>query len=710
MDSSRVPLRHTNPFLTLFAAWYAVCIMCAGMAHSRTSIALFPAQGAIKTDAHVWLESAFSEYLFHYLRETKNCQVWNPEFLFRVDSSAWRMDHDSLLLAHRERWLWNAAIGANFRIQNDTLFFRLKLARFTDNRLTKETFTAKGRLRDFTLIMKRLGERVTSTLAMGASSLSGAAVTADNAWKAYTMGLYHEMRRRYSAALTAYYTASGDNPRFSRPYLHLSQIYKRSGYFDSSGIYIKKAMSCPDAGDIVYSEYLSFLVRSHKLSAAESFMHSRQQALDASAEGLTAIARYHLYRGNFDRANIALTRALNLGPSVLETQALLARLSVRQQNYAYAYELLRNLISRRPDYIPYYLQLGNAYRREGDLMESLSILEQARDRAPGHSAVLNSLGHTYFELEWYDKALAAFSQAATHDDDQAHTLINLAVATLKSGDTTTADSLFRRIAQKDLASALTNRANLYMRDNKTAKAITLYRKALKKGESSWKILYNLALAYTRAAKPEKAREYFLKLHSMQPGNTEITMYCAQTALRLGRYDRAIEYYESILNKEPTNKQALLSLCDVLWKQKRYKTAVSRLEKYLEYAPQDPSILLKIARTYLHLEWYQVATIKYRDIVKTYPDHLNGYLGWANAILHNLRENNRGEWDMAIKLAQKARDMAPEENPHIHMILAKLYLYKQKNEKARSHLQTALSASQKDTPLKKEITALLKDAF
>jgi tetratricopeptide (TPR) repeat protein len=438
-------------------------------------------------------------------------------------------------------------------------------------------------------------------------------------------------------------------------------------------------------------------------------METHLNTLKRSPTGLSAIARVHAHQGNPDRAIVALTRALDAGPIDLRCRELLARMYVNRQDYEHAYELYRNLITRRPTHIPYYLSLGNAYRKEGDLMESLTILQEARQIAPGHDGVYNSLGHTYFELAWYDKAASAFEKAlAIRSSPQA--LINLAVVALKNGNAAKADSIFGTISHRRISSALTNTANLRMRAGDYKKAASLYKKALHKDGSNWKILYNLSLAHQAQGKYKKARTYLRTLQKLQPDNIEVHMLSAQVEEKLGHLQDASGHYEKILSQSPANQQALSAMCDLLVEQGKEKEAVAHLEKYLEYAPENVDILLRIAEIYIRMGWYQVATAKYENIVADHPQHPRAYLGWAQAIYRNLKEKNRGDWHAAVQLAQKAGQLTDENNPHVHILLGKLYLYNNDTSRARTHLRTAQTAAGDEPHLKKEIDHLLQHAL
>ena len=75
-------------------------------------------------------------------------------------------------------------------------------------------------------------------------------------------------------------------------------------------------------------------------------------------------------------------------------------------------EILDNLINKRPEYTPGYIELASIYKKSGETEKAISILESTSEIQKSNSADLNYfLGLYYFEIKKYDKS-SAYARSA----------------------------------------------------------------------------------------------------------------------------------------------------------------------------------------------------------------------------------------------------------------------------------------------------------
>ncbi len=94
---------------------------------------------------------------------------------------------------------------------------------------------------------------------------------------------------------------------------------------------------------------------------------------------------------------------------------------------ASAAELDRNRHLRRQD-PEYFLELGNAYAREGDFPAAIDAFIEANRLSPKWDAPVNNLGNSYFMLKRFDEAVSAYRRALALNPENADARFNLAFA------------------------------------------------------------------------------------------------------------------------------------------------------------------------------------------------------------------------------------------------------------------------------------------
>ncbi len=135
-------------------------------------------------------------------------------------------------------------------------------------------------------------------------------------------------------------------------------------------------------------------------------------------QSYTSAAAFELGgREQYQKAQAAYERALQLQPKQLEASMFLANLLIDTGKVEQAVPLLRDALKGNPKSAALHWELGYAYRFGGMLKESLSECERARQIDPsvkGNGSVLN----TYLYLGEYDK----FLQSLPDGNDSAFIL------------------------------------------------------------------------------------------------------------------------------------------------------------------------------------------------------------------------------------------------------------------------------------------------
>ena len=82
-------------------------------------------------------------------------------------------------------------------------------------------------------------------------------------------------------------------------------------------------------------------------------------------------------------------------------------------DHAAAVEDCQQALQLKPDYANAYNNLGNIYKRSGDLQRALENYSGAIAIAPGDPLIYNNRAALHFALKQYDKALEDLQQCQT---------------------------------------------------------------------------------------------------------------------------------------------------------------------------------------------------------------------------------------------------------------------------------------------------------
>jgi cytochrome c-type biogenesis protein CcmH/NrfG len=131
---------------------------------------------------------------------------------------------------------------------------------------------------------------------------------------------------------------------------------------------------------------------------------------------------------------------------------------------------LEHLVTRRPDSIALYSELGTAYMEARRFEDAIDLLTRARGKRPDDVAVLTALGTAYLNLHHFDDAVEAFERIARLDSSNPEARYNLAdayllrgLALVDSGRTPQARADFDRVVRLDSGSELAQEARRQIR-------------------------------------------------------------------------------------------------------------------------------------------------------------------------------------------------------------------------------------------------------
>lgn len=683
--------------------------------YAKVSLVIFPLENKTNDPLVDWVGYSIPEMFFRSLSERTDVQVWDPVFVFSVDSSGWRLSNDSLLLIHQERWGWDYAIGGFYKANDDSVYLTLKLIHKQSNKMIVKKKRARWTYRSYNDQCIALLDQVKAHIKLSSKKtrkrrdrISFPSVISHYA--TFATGYGYEMKDDLTSAISAYKRVIEMTEDFAPVFYRIGMLYNRGRNIKEAQNYLDRALSKSTNSSLITAQQAEMLLKSGSTNRATSFIDSKMEILEKSVAGMRSIGLGYLQAGQYQRAVSVLMRAVAAGPSNLETDFLLGRAYLLVGQFTTSAEIFRRLIKYRPRYIRYYSFLGEAYREAGNLMESCRVLENALVFEPNNVPHLISLSNTYFKLGWYKKAERVLLKAQKIHPQLGEIYLNLGVLYWYAKQWDRAKRMFEKAADDQLIgqSALNNQGNILFLSGDIKKAIKIYKKADKQGKKSETILYNMALAYLALGKEKEAAACLDEVLFLAPNRIEILKKQAELMILLENDDKAMLYYRKILELSPGNREVLALLISLFEKNERFKEAMEIVDSYLNDFPQDREYRLKLPDIYRKMGWYEVAIEQYQTLMKDkdYKDDFDVHLGLGKSMFDIIRFKGGRNYDKTIyvlKNAQKMDPFSPEPDLYMGWIYKE---YKQYRELAVEHLQKAFQKS-KDSKVRELINSLLK---
>lgn len=678
---------------------FCIILVCSVPAPARVSVAVFPLQNNTGDPLLDWVGSSIPESFYRKMQGLQGVQVWDPVFLFQVDSLVWRLEADSVLARHQRLWKWDIAVGGSYCVEHDTVLITLAAVKQRDGKSIRKVWrraVPEGRqlAACAMLLLEFLATAGVEITAKDSTRLLQPVTRKNAAYAIYAAGLSYEMRGERNKALSAYLHAVDKDDSFGPALYRIGMLHWRSGDRALGGEYLSRAESVLPEDALLASRMADFLMEGGEPDKAAAFVGEHRSLLASSATGMTTVGKAYLASGEYQRALAVLMRAAATGPCDLETDFTLGRTYMLLGQFAMAADIFGRLIEYRPLHTRYYSFLGVAYRRAGSLMESSGVLERAMRLDSLDAAILANLANTYHELGWYKKAEQLLVRAITLDPGLTQIYVNLGVLYWHMKRPRKANDMFHRAAmhEENIQAAVNNQANMLLLSGDLRRAIRAYRRADKAGEKSEAVLYNLASVYLASGRLKDAAVCFEEVLFLSPDRLDVQRTQADIMTKLGMIEDAELCYRKLMKLAPADKVATTKLVCLLEEQDRCKEAVSLVEDFLGKFPQDHEFRLLLPRIYRRMGWHEVAVMEYERLSEddAYRLEPEVFLGLGCCLYDLMRQKNRKDYDRALRALEQASQLMPA-NHEPDMIIGFIYRdYKYHRGLALDHWQEALS--------------------
>lgn len=344
-----------------------------------------------------------------------------------------------------------------------------------------------------------------------------------------------------AAALDQYKQIVDADPHDAQSYLHMAEIYRKTGNFDKAIEALKKADSeVQDSLEVPYNMAVVYQAQG-KYDEAAKTLEDLIKKTDKSDGKYSP--------GEKNNRSVFFERLGSVYRDSNKTQA--------------AVETFRKMIDLGDDSAERaYQQIIDTYRDERDWKDATAVAQEAVNRLP------------------QDRNLKLVLAGQLADSGQADSALEQAKSLLKG---TTDD--------RDVYIAL---AQMYSRLKRWPEAEDNIRKAQQlstKPEDRQYVDFILASIYERQKKYDQAEDTFKHVIAADPNNAVALNYLGYMLADRGiRLEEAMGYIKRAVQLDPTNGAYLDSLGWAYFKMGNYDLAEENLRKALDHVNNDPTVL------------------------------------------------------------------------------------------------------------------------
>jgi len=315
----------------------------------------------------------------------------------------------------------------------------------------------------------------------------------------------------------------------------------------------------------------------------------------ASFEGAYLAGRIASLMDETLNAQKYLERVVKVKPEMIEAQALLASVYVKQRNYSAAVTAYQKVAELDPNRASAQLGLGDVYFRMQRWNEAAAALEKGVALDSSNKQTLFQIGNAYEELRDFAKAADAYERFLKLNPENAWT------GYLRLG---------------------TSRMELQQFDQ----AVAALQEAQKVQPRDLKVNYSLAMAYRKAGQLDQAEAVLKSLAELNPPDAGtyygdiIKMYD-----EAGKNENAIEAARKVIELNPKSEMAVYNLAIMFQKLKRYEEAIATFQQALTIKPDYDVAYYNIGSCYLNLKKYKESVAAFRNYVALVPDNADAWL-------------------------------------------------------------------------------------
>lgn len=404
----------------------------------------------------------------------------------------------------------------------------------------------------------------------------------------------------------------------------------------------------------------------------------------------TKIGDIYLAQEDLKAAKKEFLSAIRLNPKDRYAHQRLGIIYDRENDTAKAIEHYeQGLRGTPPGYLGIKVDLGRLYNQTGVFQETVDLLADLIPAESKNTTAHIVLGTAYLGLNRTEDAIREFRLARKLEPDTERAALSLGIAYRQSGDLRRSEEELKEVvrlrpkwstgyfqlgetyaALKDFGNAETNyrtaekyspnplfikkrRAQLYLEQKATQKAIALYKEIIQSGNADVNTFELLGTAYQLTGEMDLAEKTFLEMKQKFPDNPfcnyRLGIYYGFTR----QYDKAVAELQTALAKAPKDSLVLKALSTVYSRMGDNENAIQTARQLVEVQPGNAEALFLLAALHQDNGELEKAEEIYGSVLEQNPKHALALNNLADLLAR------REKLDQAEIKARQAVELAPD---------------------------------------------------
>jgi tetratricopeptide (TPR) repeat protein len=476
----------------------------------------------------------------------------------------------------------------------------------------------------------------------------------------------------------------------------LAAFYMRhKRYADAEPLYKRIQETSGAQPQSPYHDVLAqFYLSASRLDDAETEYKRLVQADPKDWRSWHGLAVVYLVQGRYDDATGVLDQVLKTNPKDWEGLALKGRMLLDRGQTAEAIPVLQQSHKLHPEAAEPAFDLARAYASQGKLKEAQAALQdviRVNAKYPGALLLLAALN---LEGGRVDQAIQALNEDQVQEPASVERSFLLSQAQAAKGDYRSAETQLQSIlgsvgsaTQKSVI--LQSLASIKLAQKQDAEAGKLAATALDASPRLPTALYVLGMSYVGQKQPERGIEAVKARLQKTPDWAPGFEVLGRVAQQAGQASVALDAYNKALSIDPKSTGAALGLGDSYLMNKQTDLARQQFEKAAQQESARSYAMARLGQIYETESDFAKARLSYEKALAANPDNVlaKNNLAWVYA-------EHGGNLDIALKLAEEAKEKAPED-PQITDTLGWIYVKKGSYEAAIANLKISVAKNPHD---------------
>lgn len=466
---------------------------------------------------------------------------------------------------------------------------------------------------------------------------------------------------RYDEAVAAYEQALALNPNYPWPYHNLGLLHEHRGDYAAAIPFYQQALERHqrDKDKAVTWDNLGNVYAAQGESDEAMAAYRWASVLNPTyAPPWHGLGDVYSALGRDDEAIKAYRQAIALDPAAAWPYNNLALVYERRGEYQQAIGLYREALERHEDDTARavtWRNLGDVYVALSRPDEAIAAYLRASQLDPQDPRPHHSLGEVYRALGRTDEAIAAYNRAVALDPAYAPAHTGLGHIYTQTGRPAEAIAAYRRVIEltPESPAAYNNLGFLYAQQGDTESAIVAFRQALERQQRdqdkavSW---HNLGRVYEAVGNDAEAIAAYQQANQLHPAYPWPYHNLGLLYQRQGNYEAALAAFRQAADRHSDNEAKAAAWNEVGDVQRALEQPAEALQAYRRATELDPTLALPWnSLGDLHRAEGRIAEAEaaYRR-----ANQLDPTLPWP---YHNLGliEAGRSHFEAAIPLYQQA---------------------------------------------------------